>query len=622
MPTSPDWLAGVHHDGSERYVSNSLPTYGERVTIRLRVPANAPITKVYIRLIPDGEGHYEPMTPASSDGVSAWWESTVKITMPVNPYHFKIFTPNAAYHVNSLGVFRYEIPDLFDFKLLANYQAPLWVQDSVFYHIFVDRFYNGDPSNDVPPGAWSQDGHTTQRRTWDQQPLPWREGGNLDFFGGDLPGIGQKLDYIRDLGANTICLTPIFTARTNHRYDTVDFNNVDPYVGGNQGLADLREKLDRADMRIVLDIVVNHLGVSHMWFKAAQEDINAPSAAYFTFFEHPHKYQTWLGIDTLVKLNFRSDALRDAFYRQPDSILRRWLSDPYRIDSWRLDVFHMMARQGSTRLEHKITREIRRALKADNPQIYLYGEHSFDGTPHLQGDELDATMNYEGFSIPLRRWLSSFMGPEWPAAENDPGLMPAEAMVEQWKSHLAPVPWVIARQQYHMLSSHDIMRFLNVVEGNKTLLKLGAALVLTYPGVPVIYYGDEIGMPGGADPDNRRPFPWDDSQWDHDVRGWFRTLIHLRRTAPALVRGGIQFLYADDGLLAYQRQSLEQQLIVIAYRGLGNLAQASLNLSHAGIPNGATLTDLLSGESFTVSDADGTLTLHNLAPGTVFILER
>lgn len=619
MPQLPDWLFGVHHDGSECYVSNPLPAFGEQVTLRLRTPYGAPLRRVWLRYTPDGEGRYNEMKPVRTTRAATWWETPLAITMPANPYHFKLLTDDAAYYVNSLGAQASEPLSLFDFTLLADYQAPLWVQDSVFYHIFVDRFYNGDPDNDVPPGAWSMDGFTTQRRAWDQPPLPWSEGGNLDFYGGDLPGIAQKLDYLRDLGVNTVALTPIFTARTNHRYDTIDFDHVDPFVGGDSALAALREALDRHSMHIALDVVVNHLGAAHPWFTTAQRDPKAPTADYFTFYEHPHRYATWLGINSLVKLNFNSEGLRDALYRAPESILRRWLRPPYRIDSWRMDVFHMMARQGHTRLEHTIGRGIRAAVKADNPQLYLYGEHSFDGTPHLQGDEVDATMNYEGFSVPLRRWLTGFMGPEWQTAENDPERMPAEAVVEQWRSHLAAIPWVIARQQYHMLSSHDMMRFLRAVSEDKALLRLAAALMMTYPGVPAVYYGDEIGMTGGSDPDNRRPFEWDQSRWDHDLRSYFQALIRLRRTAPALVHGGIQFLYAESGLIVFQRQSLEQQVIVIGWRGPGRLEGRAISIHHAGLADGDRLRDLITGESFTI--ADGALILHDRMPGAALLLE-
>jgi len=619
MRPMPDWSAGVHHDGSELYVSNPLPTYGEVVTLHLRVPLTAPVRRVFLRTVPDGEDLYVEIKPSHSDARSVWWTGTIAITMPVNPYSFKLFTENAAYYVTGTGFSQHEPTIYASFKLLADYDAPTWVNDSVFYHIFVDRFHNGDPSTDVLPGAWSRDGFTTQRRAWGAPPLPFRQAGSLDFYGGDLPGIAQKLDYLTDLGVNTVCLTPIFTARTNHRYDTIDFNNVDPHVGGNAGLAALREALDSAHMHIALDMVVNHLGDSHPWFTAAQQDITAPTADYFTFHNHPHDYQNWLGHTSLVKFNYRNATLRDAMYRAPDSILRRWLRPPYRIDSWRFDVFHMMARQNDIRLEGEISREIRQILKRDNPKLYIYGEHSYDGTPHLQGDEVDATMNYGGFSVPLRRWFTESMGSEWESAYNEPAPLPGDAMIAQWKARMGMIPWVIARQQYHMLSSHDMMRFLTVVNGNKAYLRLAAAILLTYPGVPTIYYGDEIGMEGGADPDNRRTFPWDESEWDHDLRSYFQTLIRLRRTAPALLRGGMQFLTAEESLIAYQRHSAEQRLIVVGHRGPGVLLRYILSVWETGIADGAVVIDLLSGGRYSVEN--GALVLRNLAAGQALVLE-
>ncbi len=276
------WTAGLHHDGSELYVSNPLPRCGETVTIRLRAPANAPIRHLFLRAAPDGEEDLKAMRCVHTDGVSSWWETGLTVTMPRTTYRFKVISSEGAYWVNALGVSRADSPDWFDFKLLADFAAPSWLEDAVFYQIFPDRFFNGDPSNDVPPGAWNNHhGFSTSRREWDEPPLHWSEGGGLDFYGGDLQGITQKLDYLRDLGVNALYLNPIFTAYTNHRYDTADYHNVDPYLGGNEALAELRRALDRAGMRLVLDVTLNHCGARHPWFVAAQADPNAPTAEYF-----------------------------------------------------------------------------------------------------------------------------------------------------------------------------------------------------------------------------------------------------------------------------------------------------------------------------------------------------
>ncbi|MBI5671139.1 MAG: maltodextrin glucosidase [Chloroflexi bacterium] len=617
------WTAGLHHDGSELYVSNPLPRSGETVTIRLRVPMEAPVRHVFLRTAPDGEENLTAMRRVREDSVAAWWETGLTIRMPRTTYRFKVMSSEGAYWYNALGASRADSPDWFDFKLLADFAAPSWLEDAVFYQIFPDRFYNGDPSNDVPPGAWTnQRGFATTLREWGAPPLHWNEGGGLDFYGGDLQGITHKLDYLHDLGVTALYLNPIFTAYSNHRYDTADYDTVDPYLGGNEALVELRQALDRAGMRLVLDVTPNHTGYKHTWFTAAQADPHAPTADYFTFYRHPDDYESWLGHRSLAKLNYRSERLREAMYGAPDSVLRRWLRDPYRIDGWRLDVANMTARQGMQQLDHKIWRGIRRAVKADNPEVYLFGENFFDGTPHLQGDELDAVMNYQGFTIPLWHWLrgrdlpDDFVhGREW----LDPHPLPAEAVSEQWTRFRAAVPWAVARQQFNQLGSHDTPRILSIVGGDTALLKLGAALLLTFPGVPCVYYGDEIGMEGLFDPDNRRCMRWDENTWDNDVRGHYQRLIALRRQSSALRQGGFQMVAASDGLLAYLRQSPQQRLLLVGYRGPEALPYVELPLRHAGYADGTRLTDFFTGADFTIRG--GAVSLENLTAGTTLLLE-
>jgi alpha-glucosidase len=624
MPNLPAWTAGLHHDGSSLYVSNPLPAIGETVTIRLRTPADAPIQAVFLRSTPDGECHYDAMRIVEQDKVSAIWAALLAVKMPRNPYHFKLFTPEGAYYFTAVGVSQGERPEVYDFKLLANYQAPTWVYGTVFYQIFPDRFCNGDPALTVPEGAWSQENFTTRQVPWGTPPKKWEQGGTLDFYGGDLPGIIQKLDYLQDLGVNALYLTPIFASRTNHRYDIQDFFQVDPYLGGNEALLALRKALDERQMRLILDVTPNHLSWKHPWFTAAQADLTAPTAEYFTFHDNdPQKYERWLGVRSLVKLNYRSQKLRDVMYRQPDSILRYWLANPFRIDGWRLDVLNMTARQGAIQLPREVGREMRAAVKGQNPQAYLMGEHFFDGTPHLQGDELDAVMNYQGFNIPLRRWLAGYdIGSEWrdlpPWSDRTP--LSSEALAEQWLAYLAAVPYVIALQQFNQLGSHDTIRFLTAVQGNKARLKLAVALLMTYVGVPCVYYGDEVGLEGGKDPDNRRCMPWDEAAWDMDLRGYYQKLIALRRNSPALQHGGFQLLYAAGEVVAYQRQSLEQRMLVIGHRGKEVLADFQLEARKAGILDGAILLDRLNGG--TVQVANGIIHLASLRPESAYIFEE
>ncbi|MFW5709298.1 MAG: alpha-amylase family glycosyl hydrolase, partial [Chloroflexota bacterium] len=277
-----NWMAGVHHDGSAAYVSKPLPQLNETVTLRLRVPLEAPVERVFIRTAPDGESHHEPMTISHKDASAVYWTGELKATMPHNTYRFWLITPDGGYHYNALAISRASMPDFYDFKLLADYVAPTWVSDAVFYQIFPDRFHNGDPSNDPQDDEWEYRGHAVRKRPWGELPLKWERGGSLDFYGGDLQGITEKLDYLEALGINALYLTPIFSSLSNHRYNIDDFFNVDKHLGGNESLIALREATAQRGIRLILDVTPNHSSNTHEWFKQAQQDPNATTASFYT----------------------------------------------------------------------------------------------------------------------------------------------------------------------------------------------------------------------------------------------------------------------------------------------------------------------------------------------------
>lgn len=619
MSLKPHWTAGVHHDGSSLYVSNPLPAAGETVTIKLRTPLDAPIESVFLRSYPDGEMHQEEMLVCERNAVCIWWMADLHITMPRTDYRFKLLTPDGAYYYNAAGIQKFNSPDWFDFTLLAGYEAPLWVRESVFYQIFADRFHNGDPTNDVEDGQWVRKGFKVKKRRWGELPEKWEKSGSVDFFGGDLQGIAQKLDYIHELGITALYLTPIFHSLSNHRYDIVDFLRVDPHAGGDEGLAELRRALDERDMRLMLDITPNHISYAHPWFVEATRDKKAPTAEYFAIDKTTGAFETWLGVSSLIKLNYSSQKLRDVMYRDPDSALRYWLREPYRIDAWRLDVANMMGNLKWHQLGSEVGRELRAALKADDPQFYIMGEYFQDGTMHLQGDELDAGMNYQGFNVPVRRWLGGAdIGVEWDASFGDPRPMDTDAMAEQWRRFMAAVPYAITLQQFNQLSSHDINRILTVVKGDKALVRLGMAMLMTFPGVPCVYYGDEIGLEGGKDPDNRRCMPWDEADWDHDMLAFYKKVIGLRRSCHALAHGGFQTLYAAGDLVVYQRQSTDQRILFAGCRGPGPAESFTVPVWHGGLADGTTLTDLLAGGTYTVRDG---MLSFTLAHGQALVLE-
>ncbi|MDX2078122.1 MAG: maltodextrin glucosidase [bacterium] len=608
--TNTHWTRAIHHDGSALYVSNPTPKLGEVVQVYLRTPKNAPIERIFLRTAPDGENHLEEMKHHSTHPNHEIWVGNFPVTMPRNPYRFLIVSPtDGFYYYNALGASHVNAPEWFDFKLLADFAAPSWLPTSVFYQIFPDRFHNGDPSLTPKPGEWSKREFQVTIQAWGESPKPYSETGNLNFFGGDLVGIQQKLDYLESLGVTAIYLTPIFTSNSNHRYNIHDFYEIDPHLGGEQGLINLTTAMHQRGMKIILDVTPNHTGDRHVWFLAAQADKNAETYEFFTFETHPHDYHSWLNVKSLPKLNYKSEKLREWMYGDEDSVLRHWLKEPYNIDGWRLDVLNMTARQGGVQFSHKVGRGMRRAVKETNPEAYLFGEHFFDGTPHLQGEELDATMNYQGFNIPLWHWLSGYYLGQDAEANRPRYYNPTHAFVEQLAQFRASVPWVIARQQFHQLGSHDTTRILNILEHDKDLMKLGVALLLTYPGVPCIYYGDEIGLDGKRDPDNRKTMPWDENQWDKDLLAYHQKWIAFRKTASALIEGGHQDLSTEGDVWAFMRQSATQRLLVVGHRGKSAVHDNHIPVSHGGYANGTRLKEVFTGQEVTVTNGEIILNL-------------
>ena len=614
----PAWTLGLHHDGSSMYVSNPLPKLGDILTLHLRAPKHAPLKHVFLRASLDGESFWSEFKKTRETGTSDIWEGTLPIREPSTIYRFKLMTDEGAYYYNAMGCSRADSPEYYDFRLCADYPAPLWVHDAVFYQIFPDRFYNGDPSNDTPEGAWIREGKPTMQRAWGEIPHPWEKSRSVDFFGGDLQGITQKLDYIAELGCNGIYLTPIFEAASNHRYDITNFKKVDPHVGGDEGLAELREVMDQHQMRLMLDITPNHLGITNQWFQKAISDPQAPEAEFFYIEPETKTFATWLGVDSLIKLNYASQHLRDLMYRAPDSVMRYWMQPPFRIDSWRLDVANMTGNMVEDHLDHEVWAEMRQNLKEQDPNIYLIGEYYPDGTPHLQGDELDGAMNYAGFNIPMRRWLGGAdVGDE--KLYMDPYPLPTEALGLQWRRFMAAVPYAIALQQFTQLDSHDTSRVYRVVKGDTALIKLGVAVMMAFPGVPCIYYGSEIGLDGGKDPDNRRTMPWNDKDWDHELLAYHKQVIALRREAPALRHGGFQELMAEGECIAFSREAPEQHIVFVGWRGAEVSPDVHIPVWMAGVADGTTLRDLIGGETYTVQK--GAVLLSVLPHGKALFLE-
>lgn len=407
---------------------------------------------------------------------------------------------------------------------------PPWVRESVFYQIFPDRFYNGDPKSD-PPGV----------RPWGEPPTA------QSFFGGDLWGVVEKLDYLEDLGVTALYLTPIFRASTNHRYDTEDYFQVAPVLGGNAALRTLVAELHRRGMRIILDGVFNHCGSGHPFFREALATPTSPYRDWYVWEEEEPGYSCWAGLPTLPEWNHDHPAVRAYLL----SVVRYWL-EHYEIDGWRLDTVEY--------LPPDFVREIYRTVKEVHPEAYVLGEVMGLGTPWFRHRALDGVMHY-------RLWeamVHFFAKGDW----NAPRF--SQYLWHIWRSY----PSWANFSSYTLLGSHDKPRFLTLAGGDERRLLLAMAFLFAYPGAPAIYYGDEVGLMGGEDPDCRRCFPWEGVRAADPLRWEVRRLAHQRREHVELQRGGLRFLWAKGWALLLSR----------AYRGSEVLLALNAGAEEAALP--------------------------------------
>lgn len=616
-----DQLA-VHHDGSERYVRPVEPgqvgrlRLGDDVELRLRSAPDNSIERVLLRTNPDGEQVFTEMAevPGEGDGTCRWWECRVALTEPVVGYRFAILTTDGLRWFNGTGLHEANPLDVADFRLVAGYEAPDWLDDLVIYQIFPDRFAtSGRAPVEAHLRRVREFGLPASARDWDETPRHGREG-LFEFYGGDLAGMEAKLDHLVSLGVNAIYMTPIFESLSNHGYDSIDYEHVAERFGGDAALASLRRATRDRGIRLILDIAPNHLGAGHPWFRAAQADATAPTAEYFSFIEHPHEYESWLGRKSLVKLDYRSDALREAMYAGPNGIMRRWLREPYAIDGWRVDVANMLGRLGETQLGGEVARGIRAAVREENPQAFLIGENWFDATEQLTGDQYDAAMNYAGFTTPLLAWLAGVeLESAFPIAPARAPRISTAAFAETLANFRAAVPWAIARQQMLLLGSHDTGRIKTVLGGEPSLLRLAFGMLMTYPGVPCVFYGDEIGLEGEGSLETRRTMPWNAEAWDREFLGFVRSLVSLRRSLPALARGGLQMLEVSGNSIVYLRETNRDVAIVLANRGPASRPAGLLDVSGAALRPGLELRDMIGGGTAIVANC--AVGLPELPPG-------
>ena len=587
--------------------------HGDEVRLRVRAAPGAPVDRVFLRTAPDGEQVLTELAEAAPGPACRWFEVIARLEAPVTDYRFLVVGATGYHWLNGRGLHPEDATDRDDFRLVAGFDPPSWLADRVFYQVFPDRFANGDPSNDVEDGSWTYRGHPSRRRAWGDRPIDG-PGGSVDFFGGDLAGIEAHLDHLVDLGVNAIYLNPIFETRSNHGYDTIDYGCVAAHFGGDEALISLRRATRSRDIRLILDIAPNHTGSEHPWFLAAQADPDAPTAGYYTFRRRPDDYESWLGVRSLPKLDYRDPGLREAMYAGDDSILRRWLRPPFSIDGWRIDVANMLGRQGPVQLGADVARGMRAAVKDLNPDAYLMGEHFYDPTDQLNGDQWDGVMNYAGFATPVLEWLS---GVEFRSSGIGTviagGPRGTDELVATLEAYRAAIPWAVLRCQYDLLDSHDTPRVRSVVGGDPGRLRAAFGLLFGYVGVPSVLYGDEVGLDGEGGNATRLAMPWDEAHWDLDHLAFVRALVRFRLRSRALRTGGFQVLDSGEDWLAFLRDTDEEQVIVVVARAASDPPAGGLAVAHGAIGDGTPFVSLLTGERATI--AGGRLPLASVAPG-------
>ena len=470
----------------------------------------------------------------------------------------------------------------------AAIQPPAWVADAVFYQIFPDRFAR---SETVPkPG---------NLEAWDDPPTT--EG----FKGGDLRGVVERLDYLQDLGVTAIYFTPVFQSAANHRYHTHDYYRIDPLLGGDAAFRELLDAAHRRSMRVVLDGVFNHASRGFFQFNHLLE--NGPSSPYLDWFNvkgfplraysgrRKPNYDAWWNLAALPKLNTENPAVR-AFLME---VTEYWLR--FGMDGWRLDVPHEIKTPG-------FWAEFRQRAKGTRADAYLVGEIWGDAQEWVGEMAFDAVMNY----VLYRACLGYFGGPQLDTSYRPGGYetrsLSGVEFAEEIDSLLAALPWEFTRVQLNLLGSHDTPRFLNLVGENKDRLKLAVLFLMTFPGAPCIYYGDEIGLTGGKDPACRGAFPWEEERWDGELRAWVRSCIQLRHAYPALRRGTFVPVHAAEATYAFARRLGAETLFVLFNRGA---AQTDVTLDvNDLLLDSAGVKDCFSSQELKARDGSLTVTLE------------
>lgn len=587
-----------HHDGSETYVPEPNPKLGGKVTVFLRVPKTSDVTSAWVRVLCDGEPELVQATIDRQDTLDIWLRAELRVVNPVVSYRWLLDGGPYGYQwLNGAGLRSHDVADVSDFRISTYDPPPHWATGTM-YQIFPDRFAK---SVERPAPPWAKPA------SWDDPVIGEGPDTPRQYYGGDLDGITEHLDYIASLGVGTIYLTPFFPAQSNHRYDASTFNQVDPLLGGDEAMARLASAAHARGIRLMGDLTTNHCGDTHEWFQAALADPNSPEATFFFFTDHPHHYDAWWGMKEMPIFDHRSLELRRRLYDGPNSIVAKWLG-PHALDAWRIDVANMTGIHGDINLSHEVATTIRRTMAQVTPASFLQAESNHDASRDLYGDGYQGTMNYAAFTRPLWQWLlplqpRPYAHGKYPLLPNLPGKMVVAAMRE-----LSGVtPWQGTLHAMNLIGSHDTHRVSSLL-GDPKIVDVAFGMLAAYPGVPMIYAGDEIGLATMGPEYARIPMPWSHPErWDQQRLANTRSLFGARANNTALRRGGLRWLSIEDDALTFLREAPGETILVHAARADHAPVRIPLNII------GWELIGL-SGTPDLKADADGMITLPANGP--------
>ena len=625
-------------DGTARYVCPLEPEVGETVTLKFRA---AKEDDIQIRLAINNELY--TMESERTYGAFTYYRAEWKLKDGMTSYYFEIQDDEEVWYYNRSGLTDGRIP-YYDFRLAPGFSTPDWAKGAVIYQIYTDRFYNGDPENDVETREYFYIGDYSSKVTdWNKYPAAM---GVREFYGGDLQGVIDKLDYLQDLGVEVLYFNPLFVSPSNHKYDIQDYDYIDPHFGkivedggellspgeksnkkatkyqkrttsfanleaSNELFIKLVEELHRRGMKIILDGVFNHCGSFNKWMDReciyeGQEGYapgayisgESPYHDYFRFFSDEEKdwpyngkYDGWWGHDTLPKLNYEESVKLENYIL---NVGRKWVSPPYNVDGWRLDVAADLGR--SNEYNHQFWKKFREVVKNANPDAIILAEHYGDPREWLGGDEWDTIMNYDAFMEPITWFLTGMEKHSDEMREELRGN--ADNFTRVMTYHMANMMVPSLLTSMNELSNHDHSRFLtrtNHMVGrvaelgpeaanefvNPAVMREAVAFQMTWIGAPTVYYGDEAGVCGFTDPDNRRTYPW--GHEDQQMLGFHKEMIRIHKEHEALRTGAVVMLHCEKNILSYGRFTEEEQIIVIL-NNRSELAEVTVPVWQAEVP--------------------------------------